>query len=71
LLLIRSTPYVLVIEETGLEIMINYVLATVREWRERRRSLEALAGLTDRQLRDMGVYRPRLKSTLCWPLDAA
>jgi uncharacterized protein YjiS (DUF1127 family) len=51
--------------------MIHYVLVAVRKWRERRRSLAAFARLTDWQLRDMGVYRPDLTSTLCRTLDVA
>jgi len=46
-------------------------LVVVRKWRDRRRSLETLARLTDWQLRDMGVYRPYLKPPLCPTLDAA
>jgi uncharacterized protein YjiS (DUF1127 family) len=51
--------------------MVHYVLVAVRKWRERRQALEALARLADRQLRDMGVYRPYLRSTRFCPLDAA
>ena len=51
--------------------MIQCVLAAIRKWRERRQALEALAGLTDRQLHDMGVYRPDLNSTHFRRLDAA
>jgi uncharacterized protein YjiS (DUF1127 family) len=51
--------------------MFHCVLNTVRKWRVRRQALETLARLTERQLRDMGVYRPYLKSTRLQTLDAA
>ena len=55
----------------GAFVVIHHVLVLLRNWRERRRSLEALARLSDWQLRDLGVCRPTMDATLHRPVDAA
>jgi uncharacterized protein YjiS (DUF1127 family) len=51
--------------------VIHQVLVLLRNWRERRQSLHALARLSDWQLRDLGVCRPHMDPTLRRPVDVA
>jgi uncharacterized protein YjiS (DUF1127 family) len=47
--------------------VIEVVLALVRVWRERRRTRGELAGMSDRELQDIGICRSEIANEISKP----